>query len=132
MTSMLTMHAEPPCQKRLEAGHLQKQKRPVPVTLLPFAALEPEAACPTSPSKAEVRFRSPMVSPHAITPYSKVYGCHPSLFEFNAKGEMEVHDFEQAFQAMRRQSKSEPELPSITAMRRRPSYSELPLPVSDM
>jgi len=37
-----------------------------------------------------VSFPSPtsMSSPHCITPYSKVYGMHPALFDFDSAGEM--------------------------------------------
>lgn len=39
---------------------------------------------------SSVSFPSPtsMNSPHCITPYSKVYGVHPALFDFNSEGEM--------------------------------------------
>lgn len=39
---------------------------------------------------SSVSFPSPtsMSSPHCITPYSKVYGVHPALFDFNSQGEM--------------------------------------------
>lgn len=45
------------------------------------------SACKTLPA---VSFPSPtsMSSPHCITPYSKVYGVHPALFDFNSEGEM--------------------------------------------
>lgn len=35
---------------------------------------------------------TPMNSSHAITPYGLKYGKHPSFFEFNRKGEMQLTD----------------------------------------
>lgn len=35
---------------------------------------------------------TPMNTVHVITPYSKVYGKHPSLFNYDRKGEMQLND----------------------------------------
>ena len=35
---------------------------------------------------------TPMNTVHVITPYSKVYGKHPSLFHYDRKGEMQLND----------------------------------------
>merc|ERR1712151_1274642 len=35
---------------------------------------------------------TPSNTAHCITPYAKVYGQHPNLFEFNRKGEMQLTD----------------------------------------
>mmetsp|Transcript_2655 Transcript_2655/g.5753 ORF Transcript_2655/g.5753 Transcript_2655/m.5753 type:complete len:191 (-) Transcript_2655:58-630(-) len=38
------------------------------------------------PVRRHVSFGSPLCSPHAITPYSRIYMAHPSTFDFDAGG----------------------------------------------
>ncbi|CAJ1348147.1 unnamed protein product [Effrenium voratum] len=52
-----------------------------------------EAPDAEGPPKSHVDFcPTPMNTVHCITPYSKVYGQHPRLFNYNRKGEMQLND----------------------------------------
>merc|ERR1719160_2307256 len=51
--------------------------------------LSPEDKSPDSGRRSHVSFATPSNnSVHVITPYSKVYGIHPRLFEFDKKGKV--------------------------------------------